>query len=61
MIYNVFSNYGNIKKLILIPLEKKALLEFLSKERSRLAIDFLNNIPFFGNRIKVTNFFFMPI
>ena len=54
MIFNVFSNYGNIHRIIIYPLQQKALVEFKEKQQARIAVDFLNNIPFLGNNVILT-------
>lgn len=53
MIYNVFSNFGNISKIIFMRSKGGALIEFHSVEYATIAKDFLNNLFFFSNYLKV--------
>ena len=53
MIYNVFSNFGNISKIIFMRNKGGALIEFHSVEYATIAKDFLNNLFFFSNYLKV--------
>jgi RNA recognition motif-containing protein len=53
MINNVFSNFGNIKKIIFTKNKGQALIEFQNKEQSTLTCNMLNNLKFFGSVVKV--------
>ncbi len=53
MLYNVFSNFGNILKIIYTRGKASALLEFENTEYSTIAKDYLNNVVFMGNQLKV--------
>lgn len=48
MIYNLFSNFGNVTKILFIRNKAAALIEFENEEYSTIAKDFLNNMGFFG-------------
>ena len=53
MLYNVFSNFGNILKIIYIRSKASALIEFENSEYSTITKDYLNNIVFMGNPLRV--------
>ncbi len=53
MLYNIFSNFGNILKIIFIRSKGVALLEFESAECSTVSKDYLNNIVFMGKPLRV--------
>lgn len=52
-IYNLFSNFGNITKIIFLRNKNGALIEFQSIEYATIAKDFLNNLNFFSNYLRV--------
>jgi len=53
MLYNIFSNFGNILKILFIPSKSSALLEFENAEYSTICMDYLNNIVFMGKPLRV--------
>ena len=53
MLYNIFSNFGNILKIILIRSKAAALIEFENCYYSAISKDYLNNIVFMGKTLKV--------
>lgn len=53
MIYNIFSNFGNITKIILMKNKASALIEFENIQFSALAKDYLNNIVFMGKPLRI--------
>jgi hypothetical protein len=53
MIYNLFSNFGNIVKIIFIKNKSSALIEYENVEYATVAKDFLNNMSFFGNQMRI--------
>ena len=57
IIYNLFSNFGNITKIIFMRNKSGALIEFQSIEYATIAKDFLNNLNFFSNYLRVSRFF----
>lgn len=61
VIYNLFSNFGNISKIIYMRNKNGALIEFQSVEYATIAKDFLNNLNFFSNYLRVISFFFLII
>jgi len=53
-IYNLFSNFGNIKKILYSPtLYNSALVEYSSIDASSLAKHFVHNLNFFSGQLKV--------
>jgi len=50
---NLFSNFGNIKKIIFFKEIGVALIEFTMKEFAGVAMNFLNNKKFLGSEIQV--------
>lgn len=52
---NLFSNFGNVKKIIFFKEIGSALLEFTLKEFAFSAIKFLNNLMFLGTTLQVSN------
>ena len=59
MLYNIFSNFGNILKIIHTRSKGAALIEFENADYSTIAKDYLNNIVFMGKPLRL--FFFMII
>jgi len=53
MLYNIFSNFGNIKKIIFIRRQAAALIEYENVEYATKAKDYLNNIVFMGKPLRV--------
>jgi len=53
MLYNVFSNFGNILKIIFIRSKAAALIEFENVEYSTISKDYLNNIVFMGKPLRI--------
>lgn len=53
MIYNLFSNFGNILKIIFLRNKSAALIEFENISYATQAKDSLNNLVFFGHPIKI--------
>jgi len=53
MLYNVFSNFGNISKIIFMRSKASALIEFESAEYAGVAKDYLNNIMFMGRPLRI--------
>ena len=58
MLYNIFSNFGNILKILFIPSKTSALIEFENAEYSTICMDYLNNIVFMGKPLRVIFSFF---
>jgi len=54
MLYNIFSNFGNILKILFIPSKTSALIEFENAEYSTICMDYLNNIVFMGKPLRVS-------
>lgn len=52
-IYNLFSNFGNILKIIFLKKKSVALVDYETVLNASHAKDHLNNIVFFDNAIKV--------
>jgi len=53
MLYNIFSNFGNILKILFIPSKTSALIEFENAEYSTICMDYLNNIVFMGKPLRI--------
>lgn len=53
-IYNLFSNFGDIKRIILLRAKEAALVEFETLEFAKLAKDNLNNLFFFDEYMKIS-------
>jgi len=53
MLYNIFSNFGNILKIIFIRSKAAALIEFESSDYSTISKDYLNNIVFMGKPLRI--------
>lgn len=53
VLYNLFSNFGNITKIIFMRNKGGALIEFQSVEYATIAKDFLNNLNFFSSYLRV--------
>jgi hypothetical protein len=44
MLYNLFSNFGNLTKTLLLKTKQQALLEYQTISQSTLAKEYLNNL-----------------
>lgn len=53
MLYNVFSNFGNITKIIFMRNKASALIEFENVDYAAVAKDYLNNIVFMGRPLRI--------
>lgn len=54
MLYNIFSNFGNIVKIIFMKDKHVALIEFENVEYATVSKDYLNNIVFMGTPLRVS-------
>lgn len=52
-IYNLFSNFGEIRKIILIRVKEIGLIEFENIEYAKTAKEFLNNLFYLSDYLKV--------
>lgn len=48
MIYNLFSNYGNIVKILFMKQKRQALVEYETVGQSHAAREYLNNLQYYG-------------
>ena len=53
--YNLFSNFGNIEKIIFIKNKNFALIQFQSQVFAKMAKEYLNNVNFFGKHLRITH------
>jgi len=53
MLYNIFSNFGNITKIIFMRSKASALIEFENADYAGVAKDYLNNIMFMGRPLRI--------
>ena len=53
IIYNLFSNFGDILKIIYIRKKKTALIEYETINYASYAREYMNNVKFFGFSLKV--------
>ena len=53
MLYNIFSNFGNIYKMIFIKPQQKVKIEYETKFYATFAKEYLNNLTFMGSPMKV--------
>lgn len=53
-VYNLFSNFGDIKRIIMLRMKEVALIEFETLEFAKLAKDNLNNLYFFDDYLKIS-------
>lgn len=53
-IYNLFSNFGDIKRIILLRAKEVALVEFETLEYAKVARENLNNLCFFDEYMKIS-------
>jgi len=54
MLFNIFSSFGNIVKLIFIKTRAVALVEFENMSSAALAKEHLHNVAFFGKPLRIT-------
>lgn len=54
MLFNIFSNFGNIVKLIFIKTRAVALVEFENISSAAMAKESLHNVAFFGKPLRIT-------
>ena len=54
VINSLFSNFGNVSKLLYFKQKATAYIEFPTKELASIAKEMLNNLVFFGHQMKVT-------
>ncbi|KAL4486372.1 hypothetical protein ABPG72_007158 [Tetrahymena utriculariae] len=53
MLYNLFSNYGNIVKIIFMKQKRQALIEFEETSQATAAKENLNNLSYYNAQIKI--------
>jgi hypothetical protein len=53
IVYGLFSNFGNIYRVLLLPKKATALIEYVDSEASSIAKEMLNNITFYDSLLKV--------
>jgi RNA recognition motif-containing protein len=53
MLFNIFSNFGNITKIIFMRSKTSALIEFENADYASVARDYLNNIMFMGRPLRI--------
>ncbi|CAD8074955.1 unnamed protein product [Paramecium sonneborni] len=53
-IYNIFSNFGNIDKIILINLKNFALVKYLKEDQAYFVYQNCQNIQFFESNLQIT-------
>ncbi|CAK77358.1 unnamed protein product (macronuclear) [Paramecium tetraurelia] len=53
-IYNIFSNFGNIDKIILINLKNFALVKYLKEDQAYFVYQHCQNIQFFESNLQIT-------
>lgn len=54
MLYNIFSNFGNITKIVFVRRKSAALIEYENVEYATKAKDYLNNIVFMGKPLRIS-------
>ena len=54
MIYNLFSNFGNITQILFLKSKECALIEYENSGYATICKDSLNNLKFFTNHLKVS-------
>ena len=59
-IYNLFSNFGNIIKMIYMRDKEAVLIEYDSVLNANQTKDFLNNVVYQGKKLKVSHRSFSP-
>lgn len=53
MLYNIFSTYGNIDKMIYLKDRSSALIQYQTLDHATMAKESLNDVMFYGQQIKV--------
>ena len=53
MIYSLFSNFGNILKIMFLKKKSVALIDFENLAGASQAKEYLNNLVYFGQALKV--------
>lgn len=53
MLYNIFSTFGNIERMIFFKDKSSVLIEYQQVEQASIAKEYLNDIEFQGNQIKI--------
>lgn len=53
MLFNIFSNFGNISSIVFSKKQKKAILAFFSFKDAEVSYFSLNEILFYGHKIYV--------
>ncbi|CAD8106744.1 unnamed protein product [Paramecium primaurelia] len=53
MLYNIFSIYGNIDKMIYLKERSSCLIQYVQQDHAAIAKDALNDIMFYGQQIKI--------
>ncbi|CAD8192624.1 unnamed protein product [Paramecium octaurelia] len=53
MLYNIFSIYGNIDKMIYLKERSSCLIQYVLQDHAAMAKDALNDIMFYGQQIKI--------
>ncbi|CAD8139746.1 unnamed protein product [Paramecium octaurelia] len=53
MLYNLFSIYGNIDKMIYLKERSSALIQYVTQDHAAIAKESLNDIMFYGQSIKI--------
>lgn len=53
MLYNLFSIYGNIDKMIYLKERSSALIQYMTYDYAAIAKESLNDIMFYGQSIKI--------
>ncbi len=57
MLYNIFSSFGNIQKMIYLKIRNSALVEYQTVESATIAKESLNDMEFLGQTLRVKRFF----
>jgi RNA recognition motif-containing protein len=58
MLYNIFSNFGNVTKIMMNKEKLSSLVEYQNLEFAAIAKDYLNNMVFFSKYLRVDIFSF---
>ncbi|CAD8113977.1 unnamed protein product [Paramecium sonneborni] len=53
MLYNIFSIYGNIDKMIYLKERSSCLIQYVTQDHAAIAKEALNDIMFYGQQIKI--------
>jgi RNA recognition motif-containing protein len=54
IISSLFSNFGNISRLLFLKKKHTALVEYIDQDSASVAKEMLNNLTFFGSQLKVS-------